>query len=385
MRVRHLVIAWLGVCMLAGAPFSTPAPAAEAYKVGVLVSVTGGASFLGEPERNTAEMIEEMINEKGGINGHPLELVVYDTEGDATKAVVLVKRMIQKDKVLAIIGPSTSGNSLAVIPIVNESEVPLISLAASKKIGEPVSERKWVFKVVAGDDLAVMLTYEHMKKAGIGKIGIMTVSTGYGKSGRGELQRLAPEYGIEIVADETYGPKDNDLTAVLTKIRGTEAQAFVNWSIGPTQIVATRNWKQLGMKIPLYQSYGFGSKKNIELSEGAAEGVIMPSPRILVADKLAAGDPQAPVVRKYKSLYESKFGSAVSLFGGHAWDSLYQIAEALQAVGPDRAKIRDQLENVTGFVGNNGVFNRSPQDHVGLTKDAYIMVEVKDGDWSILK
>ena len=287
--------------------------------------------------------------------------------------------------VLAIIGPSTSGNSMAVIPIVNQAGVPLISCAASKKIGAPVSKRKWVFKVVSGDDNAVMLIYDYMKKKGIKKIAIMTISTGYGKSGRGELKRLAPKYGIKIVADEVYGPKDTDLTAILTKIRASGAQAFVNWSIGPTQIVATRNWKQLGMKIPLYQSYGFGSKRNIKASQGAAEGVIMPSPRVLVATKLAKNDPQRPVVIRYKSLYEKAFKHAVSLFGGHAWDSLWQIVGALKKVGPNRAKIRAYLENLKGFVGNNGVFNRSPKDHVGLTKDAYIMVEVKKGDWSILK
>jgi branched-chain amino acid transport system substrate-binding protein len=385
MNFRKIALVTLCLVVAGGLFLMGPAAAKKPYKVGALFSVTGPASFLGQPEKNTALMIEKMVNAAGGINGHPLKVIVYDTEGSSAKAVILAKRLIQRDKVLAIIGPSCSGPTLAVVPIVNAAKVPLISCAASKKIGVPVAKRKWVFKVVAGDDLAVEMTYAYMKKKGIKKIGIMSVSTGYGKSGRDELIRLAPKFGIKIVADEVYGPKDNDLTPILTKIRASGAQAVLNWSIGPTQIVATRNHKQLGMKIPLYQSYGFGNKRNITMSQGAAEGVVMPSPRILVATQLASGDPQRPVVNRYKNLYEKTFKKSVSLFGGHAWDSLWQVVAALKKVGPSRAKIRAYLENMKGFVGNNGVFKRSASDHVGLARDAYIMVEVKNGNWSILK
>ncbi len=365
--------------------FATEGVTATVYKIGALFSVTGRASFLGEPERNTARMIEEMVNAAGAINGTPIKLVIYDTEANETKTVNAANRLIKKDRVLTIIGPSTSGTSMAVIPIVTRAKVPMISCAASKRIASPAEKRKWIFKVVPGDDLAVELTYEFMKKRGIHKVAIMTVSTGYGISGRSELKRLAPKIGIDIVADETYGPKDTDLSAVLTKIRGTQAQAIINWSIGPTQIIATRNWKHLGIRIPLYQSYGFGSKRNIKLCAGAAEGVICPVSRIVIADKLSPNDPQADVVRRYKRLYESKFHSEVSVFGGHAWDSMYQIIDALKSVGPKRSKIRDYLENIKGFIGQNGIFNRSPRDHVGLSKDSYIMVQVRNGDWTIIK
>jgi branched-chain amino acid transport system substrate-binding protein len=227
--------------------------------------------------------------------------------------------------------------------------------------------------------------YDHMKSKGIKKIGLMTVSTAYGISGRTEMQRLAPLNGIQIVADETYGPKDSDLSAQYTKIRGTDAQAIVNWSIGPTQIIATMNWKNLGLKIPLYQSYGFGSKKNIELARGTAEGVILPVPRVVIADKLSDKDPQKATVTLYNQMFEGKFKQEVSVFGGHAWDALFQLIQALKDVGPDKEKIRNYLENLRGFIGQNGVFNRSAKDHEGLTKEAYVMVEVKNGDWEIVK
>ncbi|MBC8178375.1 MAG: ABC transporter substrate-binding protein [Desulfobacteraceae bacterium] len=384
MKRIGFVLAMVGVCAvtLLG---SAQAADKEPYRIGALFAVTGPASFLGEPERNTAEMVKDMINASGGINGHPIELFVYDTEANATKTVVAAKKLINRDRVLAIIGPSTSGTSMAVVPIVNKAEVPMISCGASLKIGAPVEKRKWVFKVVPGDDLAVRLMYDYMKKQGIKKAAIMSVSTGYGISGRGQLNKLAPEYGIEIVADETYGPKESDLTAQLTKIRGTGADAIINWSIGPPQVVVTRNWKQLGIPIPLYQSYGFGSKRNIKLAGGAAEGVICPVSRIVIANRLPDEDPHSPVVKRYKALYEEKFKGEVSVFGGHAWDAMFQLAAALKAVGPDRARIRDYLETLQGFVGNNSIFNRSPTDHVGLGKDAYVMVVVKDGDWAILE
>jgi branched-chain amino acid transport system substrate-binding protein len=360
--------------------------AAEPYRIGALLPITGPASFLGEPQRKTADMVVELINSSGGINGRPIELITYDTEGNETKAVIAARKLISKDNVLAIVGPGTTGPSLALIPIANQAKVPMISLGSSVKIGSPVEEREWIFKVAPGDDLAVALMYGFMKKRGIEKVAILSVSTGYGIGGRETLQKLASEYGIQIVFDETYGPQESDLTSQLTKVRGTQAQAIINWSIGPTQIIVTRNWKQLGISIPLYQSYGFGSKRNIELADGAAEGVICPVSRIVIADALEASDPQTPVVKRYKKLYEEKYKEEVSVFGGHAWDALYQLSEALAAAGADRVGIRTFLENdIKGFVGNNGVFNRSADDHVGLPLDSYVMVEVRDGDWSILK
>jgi branched-chain amino acid transport system substrate-binding protein len=386
MKPRSLALSSLAVALvILLSCLSTHALAKEPYKVGVTYAITGPVAFLGEPARNTAKMMEEMINAKGGINGHPLQLVIYDNEGDATKTVLSAKKLIQKDKVVAIIGPSTSGTSMALIPIVTKATTPLVAQAASRKITLPVDKRKWIFKVVPGDDLAVELMYRFMKGRGIKKVAILSVSTGYGISGREALKALAPKFGMEIVADETYGPKDTDLSSHLTKVRGSGADAIVNWSVGPTQVVVTRNWKDLGIKIPLYQSYGFGSKKNLELAGGAAEGVICPVAKITVADQLAADDPQANVVKEYKKLYEEKFKKEPDTFGAHTWDALGQVVAALKAVGTDKAKIRDYLETLKNWPGQNGVFNRSPKDHVGLAWDCYAMVEVKDGKWKLVK
>jgi len=372
----------------------------EPYSIGAVFSVTGGASFLGEPERNTVKMIEEWINAAGGIQGHPLKVIVEDTKSDEGQAVLAVRKLLERDKVIAIIGPSTTGESMAVVPIMEKAEAPLISCAAalaivtpkdemerilsSKSLEMPRKQNKWIFKSPQTDASAVEAIYDHMKKKGISKIAIITVTAGFGDLGRQELIRIARVYGISIVADERYGPKDSDMTAQLTKIKGTDAQALVNWSIGPPQVIVTKNWQQLDMKIPLYQSHGFGSKRNIELAGGAAEGVLSPLGHVIWAEKVRADHPQKAVVMKYKTEYEKRFKSDVSSFGGYAYDALYLVADALKAVEPDKAKIRDFLETrVKNWPGASGIFNMSPQDHTGLNKDAFVMIVVKNGDWAL--
>jgi branched-chain amino acid transport system substrate-binding protein len=367
-----------------------PAEPKKAYKVGALFSVTGRTSFLGDPEKKTAEMVAEQINAAGGINGHKLELIVYDTEGDATKANLALKKLITQDKVIAVIGPSLSGTSLAVLPLAEKHEIPLVSCAASykivhnKKTGKPY---KWVFKTPQTDTMAVEAIYRRLKSYGLNNIAIVSVTTGFGASGRGELLRLAPKYGMNIVADEKYGPKDTDMTAQLTKIKGIAPapQAIINWSVGPTQVTVLRNRRDLGMEnILFFQSHGFGSRKNIELAAGAAEGVLAPLGALNIAELLTAYDVQRDVAMKYMQDYKAKYNEPLSSFGGHAWDAMHMVIKALTDVGDDKAKIRDYLENnIKGFVGQHGIFNYSADDHNGLSDKAFAMVIVKDGDWSL--
>jgi branched-chain amino acid transport system substrate-binding protein len=374
----------LGAILHFGSASQTRAAAAEPYKIGAVFSITGVGSFLGEPEKKTAEMIAEEVNKQGGINGHPIELIVYDDESDATKCNLAVKKLIKKDNVPVIIGPTRSGESLAVVSVAEEAEVPLISCAASHKIVTPIESRKWVFKVAGSDSHVAGKMYDYMKAKGIQKVAIMSDSTGFGASGREELVALAPQYGITIVADERFGPQDTDLSAQLTKIRSTQPQAIVNWSIGPTQVLAVKNWRDLGMdSIPLFQSHGFGNRKNLELAGKAAEGVLLPLARVNVGPLLPDDQPQKKIIMEYTKAYEERFKEPISSFGGHAWDSMHLSMAALKAVGPDRAKIRDFIENTKQFVGMHGVFNFSPQDHNGLTKDDLEMVVVKDGNWAL--
>jgi branched-chain amino acid transport system substrate-binding protein len=354
-----------------------------AYKVGAIFAVTGPAAWLGTPERNTAKMIEQEVNMGGGINGHPLEIIIEDTVGDPTKTVTAAKKLITKDEVLAIVGPSRSGTTMAVIPIVEEAKVPLISCAAAESIVVPV--KSWVFKTPQKDSDAAVKIYETMRERGISKTAIITATSGFGDQGRNQLKKLAPEFEIEIVADETYGPEDTDMTAQLTKIKGTKAQAVVNWSIVPGQVIVAKNMRQLGMKIPLFQSHGFGNIKYAQTAGEAGEGIIFPCGRLLAVDSLPDDHPQKEVLAKYKKEYEAKYEEDVSTFGGHAWDGLQLVIAALREVGPDREKIRDYIENTQNFVGTGGIFNFSPEDHSGLTKDAFEMLTVENGKFVVLK
>ncbi len=360
--------------------------APEPYKIGAVFSITGVGSFLGEPEKKTAEMIADMVNKQGGINGHPLELIVLDDESDATKCNLAVKRLIKKDKVSVVIGPTRSGESLAVVNVAEDAQVPLISCATSYKIVTPIESRKWVFKVAGSDAHVVGKMFDYMKAHGISKIAIMTDNSGYGASAREEFLRLAPESGITIVADERFGPQDTDLSAQMTKIRSTQPQAIVNWSVGPTQILAIKSWRDLGMdSIPLFQSHGFGNLKNLELAGKAGEGVLLPLARVNVGSLLPEDQPQKKVIIEYTKEYETRFKEPVSSFGGHAWDAMNLAISALAAVGPDPAKIRDHIENTKGFVGMHGIFKMSPQDHNGLSKDDLEMIVVKDGKWALVR
>ncbi len=354
------------------------------YKIGGIFAITGPASFLGEPERNSMELLAEQINAQGGVNGHPIELVIYDTEGDATKAVLNTNKLIEKDNVLAIVGPSRSGTTLAVVPIVERAQVPLISCAASVKITTPV--KSWVFKTPQTDVMAVAKIYEYMKGQGVQKIAILTVGNAFGASGRQQLLQQASDYGYEIVADERFGPKDTDMTPQLTKIRTLKPEAIICWGTNPGPAVIAKNMRQLAIKIPLYQSHGVASKKFIQLAGEAANGIILPTGKILVADVLPDTDPQKPTLLKYIADYEAKYKIAVSGFGGYAWDGLQILAQALEKAGADRAKIRDQIENITDHVGISGIFRFSSHDHNGLNKEeAFVVVKIVNGDWQVIQ
>ncbi len=360
-----------------------PVLAAEPYKIGCIFSVTGPASFLGDPEKKSAIMLADQINKRGGINGHPIKLVIYDTEGDPTKAVLNINKLIFHDKVLAVIGPSRTPTTLAVIPIAQRAQTPLISCAAGIKITQPV--KKWVFKTPQTDAMAVEKIYSYMQKNNIKKVAIITVANAFGESGKEQLVKQAPKFGIEIVAQESFGPKDTDMTPQLTKIRSTAAEAVVCWGTNPGPAVVAKNMKQLDMKIPLFQSHGVASPKFIELAGDAANGIILPTGKILVAKDIPDSDPQKPVLLKYIKDYESRYQTNVSGFGGYAYDGLNLLAIALKKAGPDKAKIRDELEKIKGYKGVSGVFNFSPSDHNGLTMDAFVLVKIVNGKWQIIK
>jgi branched-chain amino acid transport system substrate-binding protein len=292
------------------------------------------------------------------------------------------KKLIEKDQVLAVVGTTTSGTTLAIMKTFEEAQTPLVSCAASVKIVEPVN--KWVFKTPQSDRDAVLKILEYLEKQGINKIAFINDSNAYGVSGKIEIEALAPQRGMEIVAKETFGGEDTDMTPQLTRIKGTKAQAVICWGTNPGPAIVARNMKQLKMSIPLIQSHGVANAKFIELAGDAAEGVLLPSGRLIVAEQLPDGHPQKQMLVDYKTAYTAKYNKPVSTFGGHAYDAIKILAGALERAGADKAKIRDEIENTKNFVGTAGIFNYSAEDHYGLDLSAFSMVEIKGGQWQLL-
>jgi len=380
---NHLISFLSTTALCCSLAVSVTAQAGDTIKIGSFLAVTGGASFLGDPELKTLQMYIDEINKNGGVLGKQLELVHYDTGANPKKAVSFIKRLVQKDKVDLIIGGSTSGTTMAVAPLVKKFSIPMISLAGSVKIIDPTM--KWMFKVPHTDRMAAAKVFADMKKRGFTKIALISGSGGFDKSGRAQSIKLAPDYDITIVSDESYGNKDTDMTAQLTKIRASDAQAILNFGFGKAPAIVTKNIKQLGITIPVYQSHGVASNKYIELSGDAANGVRLPAAAIVVANELADDDIQKKVTMAYKTSFEAKHGP-VSSFGAHAYDALMIAVDALKrAKSTDKEAVRSAIEGISGYVGAGGIFNMGADDHMGLKEDSFKMVEILDGGWTVVK
>lgn len=350
----------------------------DTIKVGAILAVTGGASFLGGPESRTIEMQVDKINANGGIHGKKIELIIKDSGANPEKAISFAKQLIEEEKVFAIVGPSTSGETMKIKNICEQGKTVLLSCGAAEVIVNPVA--RYVFKTPQKDSFAVKKIFMEMNNLKISKIAVLAGNTGFGKAGKGQLLAIAPEFGIEVVATEVYDKKATDLSAVVAKLMANkDIQAVVNWSIVPAQAIVAKNMRQAGWDVPLFQSHGFGNIKYVEAAGVAAEGIIFPAGRLLVADALSTDNPQKTLLMQYKHDYETKYNEPASTFGGHGYDAIMILAKAIEEVGADREKVRDAIENIKNFVGTGGVFNFSPEDHNGLGIDSFAMMTVKDG------
>lgn len=379
--MKKLLVVAVAVGLVTGALFAQ----AEPIKVGAIFSITGPASFLGAPEEKTAQMLVKKINDEGGVNGQKIELIVKDSGGNPEKCVSFAKQLIEEEQVLAIIGPSTSGETMAIKQLCEENKMILISCAAAEVITNPVA--KYVFKTAPKDSDAVRWIYKTMKDKGITKIAVLSSNDGYGGAGKKQLEDLAKTEGMTILINEVYDKQVTDLTDILTKVKGTAGvQAVVNWSIVPAQSILAKNMVQQQMNIPLFQSHGFANRKYVEAAGTTAEGLLFPAGRIIVAEELPDSHPQKKVLVAYKTAYESQFKEDVSTFGGHPYDAFLILVEAIKKAGStDRDKVRDAIEGIQGLVGTAGVFNFSPEDHTGLGMDAFEMMTVKDGRFTLYK
>ncbi len=356
----------------------------EPYKIGAIFDISGTSSSLGIPERDTVQMIVDEVNKSGGINGHPIDLIMLDNKSNETESALAAKSLIQQG-VLAIVGPSASGTTMAIIEAAQKGETPLVSAAASIRIVDPVKDRKWVFKTAQSDSLVAAKIATYLKSKGLTKIAFASMNNAFGDSGRAQFEKAAAQEGITILVKEKFEATDTIMTSQLTNIKKAAPQAVVAWAIPPSASSFTANFRQLGLTMPLIHSHGIGNKKFIELAGDAANGVVFPVGKLLVAEGLPDTDPQKAVLVDYATKFEAnKFGTR-NTFGGHAYDAIQIVIDAVKKAGPDKAKIRDEIEKTQNFTGISGVFNMSPTDHNGLSLDSMVMVEIVNGKWVLAK
>ena len=368
-----MIAAAAALCLLAA-----PAAWAKEIKVGAVLAVTGPASFLGGPEARTLEMLVDELNAKGGINGDKIQMIIKDTAGSPEKAVSFAKQLIEEENVVAIIGPSTSGETMSLKKIAEDAKTPLISCAAAEVIVNPVAS--YVFKTPQNDSFAAQKIFQEMKKMGVVKIAVLSSNTGFGQAGKEQIAKIAPEFGIQIVENEVYDKQATDLSAVIAKIKANkDVQAVMNWSIEPAQAIVAKNMRQAGWDVPLFQSHGFGNIKYVEAGGIASEGIIFPAGRLLIADLLPTAHPQKALLMKYISDYEGKYKETASVFGGYGYDAFTILTAAIKTGGADKEKIRTAIENIKTLPGTSGMYTFSAADHNGLTIDAFEMMTVKDG------
>jgi branched-chain amino acid transport system substrate-binding protein len=380
MQARTVGVVVAGALALAASGWAADS---SPIKIGALFAVTGPAAFLGAPEQRTAEMLVEQINAKGGVGGRKLLLIVKDTGGSPEKAISFAKQLIEEDQVFAIIGPSTSGETMKIKGLCEEAQTLLISCAAAEDIVKPVA--RFVFKTPQTDGDAARRIYTVLRKRKLTKVAVLSSNTGFGGAGKKQLEALAPEYGITLALNETYDKTATDLTDVATKVKAANVQAVINWSIEPAQSIIAKNLRQIGLTLPLFQSHGFGNISYVKGAGAAAEGIIFPCGRLLVADVLPAKHPQRALLLRYKTDYETRYKEDVSTFGGHAYDALLLLAKAIERAGADRLKARDAFEELRGEIGTAGIFSFSVTDHCGLNSDAFEMLTVKNGKFVLYK
>ena len=367
---------------------ASPAFAAETIKLGAFFDLSGRAAFIGTPTKLVAEMVVEKINGEGGINGKKIELIIADTEADPAKTASIAKKFIHKDQVVAIIGPTLTDTGMNVKKVVDSGKTPIFMTVGGDPVimGGKFGPFEWVFKSPQRSSIAVERLFIYLKEKGLTKVALLSAADGFGKDGARWMDKLAPQYGIEIIGRESFGTRDTDMTAQLTKVKNAGPQAIIAWTIGPAGSIIAKNKAQLGIDLPLFQCHGLPDPKYVELAGKASEGDRMPATKLMVVDELPDNDPQKPVIQEFVKLYKEKGYDQkfpINTHSGYAWDAIMMVADAIKKVGTDKEALRKEIESTKGYVGISGIYNITPEDHNGLGVDSMVMVQVKDGAFTM--
>jgi branched-chain amino acid transport system substrate-binding protein len=372
---------------LVAAALSALALAAQAdITVGVTVSATGPAASLGIPEKNTIDIMPRTIG------GQKVNYIVLDDASDTTAAVTNARRLITESKVDIILGSTTTPNSLAMLDVVSESQTPMISLAASARIVEPVdAKRRWVFKTPQNDIMMALAIAQHMADNGIKTVGFIGFADAYGEGWLQEFGKAAGLKGIQVVATERYNRTDSSVTGQVLKVVGANPQAVLIAGSGTPAALPQKALKERNYGGRIYQTHGVANNDFLRVVGADGEGTLLPSGPVLVAAQLPATHPAKKSALEYVGAYEAKFGKgSVSTFGAHAWDAGILMKAAVEAAlkkGAQpgtpafRAALRDALEGAKEVAGAHGIFTMSANDHNGLDQRGRVMVKIQQGAW----
>ncbi|MFZ1288430.1 MAG: ABC transporter substrate-binding protein [Candidatus Phosphoribacter sp.] len=372
----------MAACSESKTPTTTPAgtDAGGEIKVGVVLDITGAGASLGVPERQTVEMLAEQVNAANGINGRKLKLFIEDNQSTEDGAAKATSKLLNTEKVDILLGASRTGPSLAMRPLAEKAEKPMISFAANAKI---VEGSKWVFKTAQNDRVVLEKMVDDMKAKGLTKVAVARDASGFGEGIPEMLTEIGKAAGITVAAVEKFAPDATDFTSQMTNLRASAPQAVLIWGIPPAAGLAQKAYKQLALNVPVYQSHGIGNQAFLDTAGDTANGLRAPLGRMLVADQLAADDPQKPVVTKFIADFKAKYNASPSTFAGHAYDGFMIAVESLKKAGTDPVKLRDAIEATSKWPGVSGVFTMTPTDHSGLTKDALVIVTVDNKAWKV--
>jgi len=377
--IAAMLVALTGVAGCAGEGGTTTD--AEPYRIGVVVSLSGTYAGLGVPEQQAIQLEAERLNDAGGINGHPVELYFEDDATDAAKAAAAVTSLIERENVIAIIGATGTGQTMAMRTDIVRSGVPQVSMAGGSVITSDFDAL--VFQTPWPNRVVVPFTLQALADKGLTRVALISDTGGYGADGREMILADAAASGVTIVADETFNPGDTDMTAQLTKIRGEQPDAVLMWNAGREATIVANNMEQLGLDLPLVGSPGNGRVEFIEGAGEAAEGFTFAAGKILYPEAYGEGTEAYTVATEFIERYTDRYGAKPDIFAGHAYDAFWIVADALSRVEGDVTpeKLRDAIEATDGLIGVGGTFTYSAEDHNGLTANDLVMYRVENSQW----
>lgn len=383
MTFKGIRFAATAVSLIAMSALNGAAMAADAIKIGAPLILSGPGAFAGEASKQTLEMLVNDLNAKGGVDGRPVEMVYYDTEGKPDVAVRVINRLVKSDDVDAVLGPIASWEAIAVKQVLDRAGVPTLMLSATRASVDPQTE--CMFKLPVDDAIVVSRIYKYLADQGLSKVAIISTTDGFGDGGHRELEAQSEAAGIDIVFDERFSMEDTDLAPLLNKVRRSDAEALINWSSSRAPVIVTNTARQVGLEIPLFHSHAALSPAVLAGAGDNAEGMFSAGAKFEAGSSLPDGDPQKPVIMDYLKAYEAAVGKKPNQFGAGAFDAFKILTAAIARAGTEPTALCDAIEATSGYVGLGGIYTYSDLDHAGLATDSVLIYRVSSGEWQVVK